>query len=226
MTQRRSRAEYAAVLIALAAGAGALAGASGRTWARAEIALGGSLAPAPVALTGDDTAPGAFAMGLAGLAALAAVLATRGLARRVLGGIVALFGIIGAAGVWRGTRPQALADAAADRSTAHGEVEALHLAAAWPALAAAGAVLMVAAGAYTLLRGAAWPGMGSRYDRHSAPGAADSGDPAELWKSLSSGADPTVEPGPDPGAGAVREHGRAGAGRSAPLTDHENPKEP
>nr|WP_255429811.1 Trp biosynthesis-associated membrane protein [Streptomonospora sp. PA3] len=221
----RYRAEYAAVLAAVAAGAGALAGASGRTWARAEVALSGPVAAAPVDVTGDDVAPTAFAVGLAALAALAALLATRGLARRVLGAIIALFGTAGLAAVWRGTRPAALEQAAADRATAHGAVEGLHLVALWPGIAAAGAALLIAAGAYTLVRGAAWPAMGGRYDRHSAPSAALSSDPAELWKSLDGGADPTLDPGPDTDPGAAARSGRA-AGRSATRTDHENQKEP
>ncbi|MFD0777064.1 Trp biosynthesis-associated membrane protein, partial [Streptomonospora algeriensis] len=97
-----------------------------------------------------------------------------------------------------------------------GGIEALHLVALWPGLTAAGAALLVAAGAYTLIRGASWPGMGSRYDRHSAPGAARSSDPAELWKSLDSGADPTLDPRPE----------AAGGGRPVPRTHLENQKEP
>ncbi|QBI53940.1 Trp biosynthesis-associated membrane protein [Streptomonospora litoralis] len=225
MTDRRRRAEYALALGAVAAGAAALTGASGRTWARAEIALSGPAAPAPVVVTGDDTAPAAFATGLAALAAVAALPATRGLARRVLGGLVALFGVAGLAAVWRGTRPAALQDLAADRSTAHGAVEALHVSALWPGLAAAGAALLVAAGAYTLVRGAAWPSMGSRYDRHSAPGTGRSSDPAELWKSLDSGADPTLDTGPGAGDRPADAHGRA-APSPATRTRHEHPKEP
>ncbi|MDT0303390.1 Trp biosynthesis-associated membrane protein [Streptomonospora wellingtoniae] len=215
MTVRR--VEFTVALCAVAAGAGTLAGASGRTWARAQVNVGGPVAAAPVELTGDDLAPTAFAMGLAGLAALAAVLATRGPVRRALGGVVALFGLAALVGVWRGTRAASLQEAAADRATAGGAVDNLHLLAQWPALAAAGALLLAAAGACTLVRGAAWPAMGGRYDRHSAPGAARSSDPAELWKSLDTGADPTVDPGSaeEPGAAAV-------SGR----TDHENPKEP
>ncbi|GAA4905677.1 Trp biosynthesis-associated membrane protein [Streptomonospora salina] len=216
------RGEFAAALAVVAAGAAALLGSSGRTWARARIDLPGPVAAAPVELTGGDTAPTVFAMGTAGLAALAALLATRGAVRRGLGAVVALFGAAALVAVWRGTRTAALEQAAADRSTAHGGIEALHLVALWPAAAAAGAALLVAAGAYTLVRGAAWPAMGSRYDRHSAPGAAPSSDPADLWKSLDSGADPTLDAGPE----AVGGSGAAGDGRPAPGTHHEKQKEP
>ncbi|WP_052810050.1 Trp biosynthesis-associated membrane protein [Streptomonospora alba] len=220
MTARR--AEFAAALGAVTAGAAALTGASGRTWARAEVDLGGPVAAAPVELTGGDIAPTAFAMGMAGLAAVAALAATRGAPRRVLGAIIALFGAAALGSVWRGTRTAAVEQAAAERSTAHGGIEALHLVALWPGLAAAGAALLVAAGAYTLVRGAAWPAMGSRYDRHSAPGTARPSDPAELWKSLDSGADPTLDPGHE----AVGGSGPAGDGRPAPRPRHENQKEP
>ncbi|MDA0568009.1 Trp biosynthesis-associated membrane protein, partial [Streptomonospora sp. S1-112] len=221
----RARAEYGAALAALALGAGALLGAGGRVWAQAEIAVGGRVAPAPVELTGQDAAAPAFALGLAGLAALAAVVAARGWARRAVGGAVAAFGAAALYSVWQGTRTPALTALAAERSTAQGRVEALHVATQWPALAALGAALLVAAGAAVLLRGAAWPGMSSRYDRHSAPSAARSSDPAELWKSLDSGADPTLDP-PEAAAPPAPVRQPAPAGRADAHTEPKNPKEP
>ncbi|TDQ48514.1 Trp biosynthesis-associated membrane protein [Actinorugispora endophytica] len=187
------RREYAAALALTAAGATALLAASARTWASAEVATGGGLAPVPVELPAAAVAPVASALGWAGLAALAALFATKGLARRAVGLLVALMGAGALAGVAVGTRPPALAAAAERAATAEGAVGPVALAAAWPVLAAAGAVLLFAGGVLTLLRGTAWPTMSSRYDRHSAPRATRADDPAELWKSLDSGADPTDE---------------------------------
>ncbi|MFC3998587.1 Trp biosynthesis-associated membrane protein [Nocardiopsis sediminis] len=193
-TPRPGRRGFAAALAATAAGAAALAAASGRTWATGVIEVAGPTAPAPVELTGADLAPAASAMGIAGLAALAALVAARGWPRRIIGLLMALFGCIALQSVWSGTRPAELARLAAEQATAGGRAEAPGLAAAWPALAAAGAVLLVLSGLATAVRGPSWPGMGSRYDRHSAPRTARADDPAELWKSLDSGEDPTLDP--------------------------------
>jgi uncharacterized membrane protein (TIGR02234 family) len=188
------RREFTAALLAAAAGAALLAAAGTRDWATAEVAVSGPAAAAPVAVSGGDAAAAAAAMGPAGLAALAAVVATRGWARRVVGAVLAGFGAVALASVWQGTRTGTLSRLAADQVAAGGAVDALAVSAGWPVSAAAGAVLLLAAGAATAVRGPSWPGMGSRYDRHSAPRAVPGGDPAELWRSLDRGADPTLDP--------------------------------
>ncbi|MFC4561387.1 Trp biosynthesis-associated membrane protein [Nocardiopsis mangrovi] len=193
-TPRPRRGGFTAALAATAAGAAALAAASGRTWATGVVEVAGPTAPAPVELAGTDLAPAASAMGIAGLAALAALVAARGWPRRIIGLLMTLFGAIALQAVWSGTRPAELARVAAEQATTDGRVAAPDLAAAWPALAAAGAALLVLSGLATAVRGPSWPGMGSRYDRHSVPRTARTGDPAELWKSLDSGEDPTLDP--------------------------------
>lgn len=214
----RSRREFATVLLCTLAGAAALLAATGQTWAVAQVSVAGPSAPADVELAGDDTAPVAAAVGWAALAALAALLATKGWARRGLGALLAGFAGAALFDLWTGTRPGALVRAAATQATVEGDVSGPALQPGWPLLATFGALLLLGTGVATAIRGAAWPGMGSRYDRHSAPATVRAGDPAELWKSLDSGADPTVDPAQDEGPNG-----------SAPTTasrDNADAKEP
>jgi hypothetical protein len=94
----------------------------------------------------------------------------------------------------------------------------------------AGALLIVAAGLATVLRGQDWPVMSARYDlpRRSADAAGARGaragqprrraaDSASMWESLSGGEDPTE--GPD---AAPDDAGPAGAAIAGPA-DQGNP---
>ncbi|NUP54079.1 MAG: Trp biosynthesis-associated membrane protein, partial [Catenulispora sp.] len=67
--------------------------------------------------------------------------------------------------------------------------------ASWWLLAVAGGVLIALAGLAAVLRGAAWPGMSSRYENaaaKSSPAArADTGTAKDLWDALDRGEDPT-----------------------------------
>ncbi len=195
----RVRREFATALATTLAGAAVLLAAASQTWADFEVSAAGPSAAADGALTGDDVAPVAAAAGWAALAALAALLAARGWARRGLGVLLAGFAAVALYDLWSGTRPGALARAAADHAQV-GDPSAPALHTGWPLLAVLGALLLLGAGVATMFRGAAWPGMGSRYDRHSAPATVRSGEPAELWKSLDSGVDPTVDPAQEAGS--------------------------
>ncbi|WP_017591244.1 Trp biosynthesis-associated membrane protein [Nocardiopsis potens] len=196
---RAPRREYAVTVLAAAAGAAGLIAATGQTWAEGTVAMPGPVADVPVRLTGTGLAPAAAALGWAGLAALAAVAATAGRARIAVGALMALFGGSALAVLWTATRPGRLAAAVAEQAAAAGDAAAPHPLWTWPAVAAAGAALLAAAGAATALRGPSWPGMSSRYDRHSAPERgprSGPADPADLWKSLDGGDDPTLDPAP------------------------------
>ncbi len=144
-------------------------------------------------LSAAELAPVSSALGWTALAALAAVVATRGAARRAVGALVVLLGVGAGTAVVLGIRPTALAAAAEQATTVEGTLGDPAVAWQWPVLAGAGAVLLCVAGVLTLVRGTAWPVMSSRYDRHSAPRATRTGAPADLWRSLDSGADPTDE---------------------------------
>ncbi|MFG2000149.1 TIGR02234 family membrane protein [Spirillospora sp. NPDC048911] len=194
MTAGRERG-LAALLCA--AGAGLVLLAAGRPWAT--VRARDSITPFVQDLTGRDLGGAASALAWAGLAALAALFATRGRVRAGVGALLVIFGAgIGYASVAAVRRSHVLT-AAGDRRallqglSAHPAVDV----GAWWTISVAGAVLLVAAGLLTLVRGARWPGMSARYERQgaarpSAPGKAPD-DSSSLWKSLDRGEDPTAE---------------------------------
>ncbi|WP_433533574.1 Trp biosynthesis-associated membrane protein [Micromonospora sp. CA-263727] len=181
-----------AVLLCLA-GAGLALWATTRSWA---MDVSGRPEPMPLVSegrTGAQLLPWLPALALVGLAGGGAVLATRGLLRRVLGGLLALLGLAVAAGGAYG-----LAADLGDRVTWQ-----------WPALTLLGGLLTAAGGLFTALRGQRWPAMGARYERRprQPAGASDPGGAAglggaagpitgrgtvEAWDALDRGEDPTV----------------------------------
>ncbi|REE99750.1 TIGR02234 family membrane protein [Thermomonospora umbrina] len=197
MNPRRERAA-AALLCAVGAGLVLLAG--GREWAA--VRARGAITPIGQDLTGGDLSGAATALGWAGLAALAALFATRGPARAAVGALLVLIGGgIGFTAVTAADRPHVL-DVAAERSTLlqlGGDPTVTTT--AWWTVSLAGGVLLALAGALALTRGSRWPGMSARYDRPgtgraSAEASGGAGaapdDPARLWKSLDRGEDPTA----------------------------------
>lgn len=189
--------ELLVTAVVCALGAALVLLASGRGWAAASVTLPPPLPSRYVTLTGGDLAPAVNGLGLAGLAGLAGVIATRGVARVVVGVLIVAIG----AGVV----------ASSIGATAHGRVltelgnrvsltgAGTHIqTTSWWLAAVAGGVLLAAAGAYTIVRGRRWPGMSSRYE---APGTAmrrPEPTAGNLWDSLDSGADPTVDPAGEP----------------------------
>jgi len=192
-------------------------------WARVVTAAPRPLPAATVSVRGQDLVPLAGALGLAALAGLAAVLATRGLARRVVGGLLVVFGagaavtvslhlgtaaVLAAAAGAGGTSSSAgsvTGGSAAGPGGAPGVAAASlagHVTMAgvpWRWAVLAGALAVVAAGLLVAWHGPAWPVMSSRYDQPAAPRSRPA-DAATLWDSLSQGVDPTdASPGSSPG---------------------------
>ena len=220
---RPARREYLVALLLGAAGAALVLIAVRQDWARVVTIEPRPLPATSVAVRGQDLVPAAGALGVAALAGLAAVIATRRLARRVVGGLLALFGVgIVLAASLPVTTAQVRAAAASavpagtggaastvDGGTSSGGtgVAGISLAshvmlagAPWRWVVLLGGLAVLAAGLLAAWRGASWPVMSSRYDRPSrpAPGGAAAratDDTAALWESLSQGIDPT-EPGP------------------------------
>ena len=107
------RWEYGLVLLLGAAGAGLVFLGVRQGWAHVHTSAPRPLPGSNVTVTGQDLVPAASALAIAGLATLAAVIATRGLARRLAGGLLMLFGAGAAASVlWP------ISDAAAIRAAA------------------------------------------------------------------------------------------------------------
>ncbi len=145
-------------------------------WSTERIALVGDTGPMrDVTRTGSDLAPGAVAAAWAALAGLLAIIATRGVLRAVVGGLIAAAGIAGLASIVGRTAPGAL-------------------------LALAGSALLVAAGIATVVLARRWPALGRRYD---APDAARPS--TSPWDALDRGVDPTDETPRRPDAGPPAE---------------------
>ncbi len=232
---RTPRREYLTALLLGAVGAAIVLLAARQEWGRVVTVEPRPLPSVSLAVRGQDVLPAAGALGLATLAGLAAVLATRRLARRAVGGLLVVFGaaIIAVAGPPLTTAQLRAAAshpaAAVPGSTAGGGSQMTGLpshvvlaAFPWRWATVLGAALVVAAGLLVARRGASWPVMSSRYEQPSArrasgaarPGGGAAGaagaaaDPAVLWESLNQGVDPT-DPG-GPGQSASRGLPRGG----------------
>jgi len=220
-TGPRPRREYAAGLILGAVGAGLVLLSVRQGWARVATPAPAPLPASVVSVSGQDLVPLAGALALAALASLAAVIATRRLARRLAGLLMAAFGVIvavavclplAASDVLGSARVSAVSQAgsataggaaagspgsvpggAAPGVTAVGHVTMT--AALWRPAAVAGALIIVAAGLLVAWRGPAWPVMSSRYELPEQPERRPPADSGALWDALSSGADPTDRTG-------------------------------
>jgi uncharacterized membrane protein (TIGR02234 family) len=211
-----ARREYVLTLAAGAVGAGLVLLSVRQEWARVVTAAVSPLPSSSVPVSGQDLLPVAGALGLVSLAGLGALIATRGLARRLTGVVLALFGVATAAGAClrlsaaaavAAARGAAVSGAASATAGGSGGVspgtvpggggpalsQSAHVVMMtfpWRGLAVAGAVLILAAGAAAAWRGGTWPTMSSRYDRQARREPAGT-DTASLWEALSSGVDPT-----------------------------------
>jgi uncharacterized membrane protein (TIGR02234 family) len=149
-------------------------------------------------------------MGLLLLAAAVALVAVTGVARVLLGAVLAVAGGVLA---WAAVRALTggLAEAATQlpgvgRTAGPVTVDA---ATGWPVAVIAAGVLAVVVGLLVVARGRTWPGMGRRYER---PGAAparartDEERATDAWRALDRGLDPTADPteapSDAPGSGA------------------------
>ena len=169
-----------------------------------------------IAVPGSVASPALAALGLAGLA-LVAALAIAGPGIRIVLGIleVVLGGcVLLAVGVSLGDPVAAVAPAVTDATGVSGagptaELVAAATATAWPAAAIAGGVLLVLAGIAVLVTGTRWPASSRRYrgarladaDADADAGAAQgvreraaSDRAIDDWDELSRGDDPTDDP--------------------------------
>jgi uncharacterized membrane protein (TIGR02234 family) len=217
-----ARRQFVLTLLLGAAGAGLALLAVRQGWARAVYVAPRPLPPQSITVTGQDLVPAAGALALAGLACLAAVIATRGVVRRGVGVLLALCGAGTLAAVSGSLRASGVLTAAAAKAgssasvasggagsttggtasaggavvTGGSSAHAVMLGVPWRAAVIAGALAIVAAGLLTAWRGIRWPVMSSRYER---PGAA-----AARVTSGGGRAAPDAAPGrDDPGADAL-----------------------
>ena len=186
-----ARRQFALTLLLGAAGAGLALLAVRQGWARAVYVAPRPLPSQSITVTGQDLVPAAGALALAGLACLAAVIATRGMVRRGAGVVLALCGAGTAVAVSGSLSTSSVLAAAATKASSSASVasggtgsttggtspvagavvtggssaHAVLLGVPWRAAVVAGALAIVAAGLLTAWRGARWPVMSSRYER-------------------------------------------------------------
>lgn len=163
--------------------------ATGRTWARVDLATQG-LPPDTVEATGRDAAPLAAALAIVVLTSALAVLATRGRVRRAIGVLVVLLGLGGAvvcltaAGATTDALDRLVQDSPAYTGSLPDGVETTP----WRLLAAVPLLLAALLGVVVVRLGHRWPGMGGRYEAPAARREVED-DP---WKALDEGRDPTL----------------------------------
>jgi uncharacterized membrane protein (TIGR02234 family) len=197
-----TRREFVTAALLCAAGAGLTVSAGGREWAT--VHAQDALVPFGRSLTGQELTGAATALGWAGLAGLAALVATRGRVRAVVGVLLAVFGAgIGYSSVTAVSRSHVLATAASKSQLLGLAGHATVGTTAWWTVSAVGGFLLLVAGVLVAVRGARWPGMSARYDRTAAgaaragtprpaPARPDTADALGMWKSLDRGEDPTA----------------------------------
>jgi uncharacterized membrane protein (TIGR02234 family) len=195
VTARAARREFGLALAVGTAGAGLVLLAVAQPWARASLVTAAPLPASHVTLTGHELAPAAGALALAALACLAAIIATRGVARRAAGAVLAVAGALVTASAGVSVRHAHVAAAAAARSVGSAGVARIEMPAVpWWAVAAAGGLIIAAVAALAIWRAARWPAMSSRYERPGGP-QRPVNDPATAWDALDRGTDPTVRNG-------------------------------
>jgi uncharacterized membrane protein (TIGR02234 family) len=200
----RSGREYGLALLTGAVGGGVIVLAVRQQWAQAVFTPPKPLSAQVIDVSGGDLVPLAGALGIAALACLAAVIATRGVARRACGALLAALGA--GAGVTAGLgvtaaavlsvaagkvgSPGSAAVSGAAGSTTSGSgaggagvvsvvgsaKHAVMTGTPWRVAVLAGALLIVAAGIATAWRGARWPVMSARYDLPERPAAGSAED--------------------------------------------------
>jgi uncharacterized membrane protein (TIGR02234 family) len=176
--------------------------AAGRTWTSLDVPAGPLAEAREVASSGTVLVPGVPALGLAGLAGVVALAATRRAGRVVVGVVLLLVG----AGTFAAVLLPDLTSATLRAQGAEGRVTT----SAWPSVTAAGGLLVAAAGGLTVLRGRSWPALGQRYETPAAVEQVPTPPASErsLWEALDRGEDPTDTLGSPTGLPADREADR------------------
>jgi hypothetical protein len=186
-----SRRELTATVALLVAAAVALSAAAmlGWAWVDFQVPKRGIVA---VGVDGSEVLPALTPLAVLALAAVAAVLATGGWARRLLGGLLLAAAVPPILGVLQAPDEgwlTAAAMSAAGWSAGSVHAETTTLLPAGPGFAAGGAILLVAAGATLVLRGHRMPRLGRRYQ---APSSRPSEPEDGLWARMDAGEDPTA----------------------------------
>ncbi len=227
MTARR---EFGAAIAACVAGAGLVLLALRQGWARVDYAAPRPLPSGSIPVSGQNLLPAAGALALAALACLAAIIATRGAARRVAGVVMAGLGAwitvqviqpVHAATVVAAASGQAVTGALGGSlpggNSAIGggsplggglpEIGAASRAVLdsgpWRAVAVTGAVAVIAAGLLAAWRGPRWAVMSARFDRPAPQPGPGSPVPAGASVRAAPASAPAPAPAPATTPGAT-----------------------
>lgn len=201
----------AAAYASLVAGGGLGLVASAQPWWRA-VGEGVS-----VGFTGSETTAGlSQALIVVALSGCLLTLALKVRGRRVVGGLLALAGAAAVAvGVLR-FRPSPQTVLTQVREATLADQFAL-TGTAWPWLYALAGVLLLGGGVLILITATRWPVRPDRFSRTAGGYVNVEAEPADVWKAMDAGLDPTVDE-PQPAAG-----GAGTAGPSLTAADPEHP---
>ncbi|MFJ2580644.1 TIGR02234 family membrane protein [Kitasatospora aureofaciens] len=184
---RPSRRTLGVMLLLTVLGAVLVLTAAGRDWAQ------GRAGTLEVSVTGGKISELPGGLALVGLAAAVAVFAVRGVGRIAVGVLTLLAGLGVAATAVAGAGDTTALDGEAARKLALAGSTATEVGhTGWPWAAVAGGVLLALAGLLTVRFGRGWPAMGSRYEAPTRTAPATTDTPADLWKALDRGEDPTA----------------------------------
>jgi hypothetical protein len=183
-----ARRELLLAVVAGAAAAGVVLWGAAGTWSTF-VPAGDALGVVTARSSGRELYPAVAALGWAGLAGAAVLVALRGWARRLVGLVLLLCGAGVAVDAVR-----ALVDPPLPlRPTGHlgPMVGTVGAGTGWVVTTLVGAVLLVLVGVFVVVRGGDWVGLGSSYD---APGAAPEPPVTDkgVWDALDRGDDPTA----------------------------------
>ena len=198
------RARFGAALgLVVLGGAGALL-TSGRAWQTVTAPRPRPFADQVVDVSGRTLEPAVAALGVVALAGVVAVLATRGIARRVVGALLVATAVGLAWAAVAGMQAVSAARArslVSDARTAAGldpnRPPRVTVHAEWPALVLVCALFVLLAGVAITAWGHRWIALSGRYEAPAATrsSADPARSPASLWSDLDRGHDPTGEPG-------------------------------
>lgn len=190
----RSRGELLLALLLVLAGSGLAFLVAGRQWVDVTLPRAAPLPPLPETLTGADVVGALRPLAFLGVAGAAALLATRGPVRVLLGALLTAAGAGLGVAVVRAVSEgvfSALADHRGPGALAPTGAEPGFE--AWWSLALVAALLQLAGGLLIAVRGRRWTALSSRYD---TPAARAEKPPARVdvatWDALDRGEDPTL----------------------------------
>lgn len=178
------------VFLVIAVAVAVLMFAATRTWVTGTVS-DAVLSDVKVSVAGSSAAPGVFAAALVGAAAGIVALTAGRIARWIAAAFVLLSGVLALISVVMVmVNPDGpVSDQAAATTGRTGSVAAHGTLTPWVWLALAAAILLVAAGVFTLVAVRRWGGLSGRYDAPAGRAQA----PVSDWDKLTAGLDPTAE---------------------------------